>query len=98
MILTSGKKGPQYWGINTGTKFTPYLGAELGMGFIGTKLRYHGEDILRRYGDFQRVLGLIPPVRLAESEERLLRFQKYLAKRGDAGAHRVDELPGEHGQ
>jgi len=31
-----------YWDINTGTKFTPYLGAGLGMGFIGTKARDWG--------------------------------------------------------
>lgn len=32
-----------YWDINTGTQFTPYLGAGLGMGFINTKLRYNGD-------------------------------------------------------
>jgi opacity protein-like surface antigen len=31
-----------YWDIDTGTKFTPYVGAGLGMGFIGTKWRSWG--------------------------------------------------------
>ena len=31
-----------YWDINTGTKFTPYIGAGLGMGFINTKGKEQG--------------------------------------------------------
>ncbi len=50
--------------------------------------------MLRRCGEFQRVLALEPPVRLGEDEERLFRFQKDLVERGDAGAHSVVELPG----
>jgi outer membrane autotransporter protein len=33
-----------YWDINTGTKFTPYIGAGLGMGFIKTKYKASGYD------------------------------------------------------
>lgn len=33
-----------YWDIHTGTKFTPYLGAGLGMGFINTKWKGSGYD------------------------------------------------------
>ena len=32
-----------YWDIDTGTKFTPYFGAGLGMGFIGTKVGADGD-------------------------------------------------------
>lgn len=51
-------------------------------------------DMLRRCGEFQRVLALEPPVRLTESEERLFSFQKDLAERGDAGAREAGVLPG----
>lgn len=34
-----------YWDIDTGTRFTPYLGAGLGMAFIGTKMKSNGYDI-----------------------------------------------------
>lgn len=53
-------------------------------------------DMLRRCGEFQRVLDLEPLAQLTRSEERLLRFQKCLAERGDAGAHSEDELPEEY--
>ena len=33
-----------YWDINTGTKFTPYVGAGLGMAFINTKFKDSGYD------------------------------------------------------
>lgn len=39
-----------YWDIDTGTQFTPYVGAGLGMGFIGTKLKYDGEDAAYTWG------------------------------------------------
>lgn len=39
-----------YWDIDTGTQFTPYLGAGLGMGFINTKLSYNGEDAFSTWG------------------------------------------------
>ena len=39
-----------YWDIDTGTQFTPYVGAGLGMGFIRTKLRYSGEDATSTWG------------------------------------------------
>ena len=39
-----------YWDIDTGTKFTPYLGAGLGLGFIRTKLKYNGEDAAYTWG------------------------------------------------
>ncbi|MDL2279304.1 outer membrane beta-barrel protein [Desulfovibrio sp. OttesenSCG-928-G11] len=34
-----------YWDINTGTQFTPYIGAGLGMGFINTKGKESGYGI-----------------------------------------------------
>jgi len=34
-----------YWDINTGTQFTPYIGAGIGMGFIGTKGSERGYDV-----------------------------------------------------
>lgn len=39
-----------YWDIDTGTQFTPYIGAGAGMGFIRTKLRYNGEDAAFTWG------------------------------------------------
>jgi opacity protein-like surface antigen len=35
-----------YWDINTGTQFTPYLGAGLGMAFINTKFTDKGDDTI----------------------------------------------------
>lgn len=39
-----------YWDIDTGTQFTPYVGAGLGMAFIRTKLNYNGEDAASTWG------------------------------------------------
>lgn len=39
-----------YWDIDTGTKFTPYIGAGLGMGFIGTKGKMKFNDGTDVYG------------------------------------------------
>ena len=43
-----------YWDINTGTAFTPYVGAGLGMAFIDTKYNSWGEDVNDPANDWVR--------------------------------------------
>lgn len=40
-----------YWDINTGTRFTPYLGAGVGLSFIKSKLKAEGYELSDRWSD-----------------------------------------------
>ena len=43
-----------YWDINTGTAFTPYVGAGIGMAFINSKYNCGGEDVNDPANDWVR--------------------------------------------